>query len=83
MTPLLVATRGLIPCRSPLKIAALGFIGSCGGVIPEVEPPATYPGGGSPAMFPTPEDRLKRLIERDDEEIITILVAAITQGIIK
>lgn len=29
MTPLLVATNGFIPCGSPQKIAAKGFIGVC------------------------------------------------------
>ena len=44
MTPLLVATRGYIPCRTPLKIATSGFIGSCG-VIPPVDPPSSGGGG--------------------------------------
>jgi len=33
MTPLLVATHGHIPCRTPGKIAAFGFLGTCGPAI--------------------------------------------------
>jgi len=32
MTPLLVVTKGYIPCRTTLKLATRGFIGICGSI---------------------------------------------------
>lgn len=77
MTPLLVATGGMIPCRSPLKIATGGFIGACGDVVvPEVD--LELPGGSSRRAYVPRETAERERIARHNR-LIMLLAQSIFQ----
>ena len=71
MTPLLVATGGHIPCRSPGKLATGGFIGTCGTAL-AVD--ALHVGGYDALHGPDPYTAQAL---REDEEMLVILQAFI------
>jgi len=68
MTPLLVATGGHIPCRSPGRLATGGFIGSCGVTPTQVESPHI----GGYDVFHGPDPLLTQAM-REDEEILILM----------
>ena len=90
MTPLLVATGGHLPCRSPLKLATRGFIGVCVTVevtvTPIVHSPKSSAGGVERVILQRyqpqePIDLLRAQQLREDEELVTVVSLLITMGI--
>lgn len=76
--PLDVATRGLLD--SPLSVSVDGYLSLGGAPVPPPKPP---PGGGGRPVRGTWEhpyhklERLQAQLEREDEEILAIIMAAL------
>jgi hypothetical protein len=68
IVPLLVATSGHLPCRSPSKLSVSGFLGVCGTAAVEEE---VVTGGGAGRKQPQ-YDYLAQA-QREDEELLQAL----------
>lgn len=83
MSALGMASLGVQCQDKALGMSSLGLF--CDGVV-VVDEPTTYPGGGgrgtSYAPYKLPKYDIEQ-IQREDEEIIAIVIAAIEAGIIK
>jgi hypothetical protein len=77
INPLLVATDGYLPGPTTLSIAVNGYLGA--GVI--VEKPE-YRGGGQRGDAWDLEKFEEDLLIREDEELLEIIIMALTSGVI-
>jgi hypothetical protein len=79
INPLLVATDGYLPNPTPLSIAVRGYLGG-GAII--VEKPEEYRGGGQRGDAWDLEIFEEDLLIREDEELLEIIIMALTSGVI-
>lgn len=77
INPLLVATDGYVPGATTLSIAVNGYLG--GGAI--VEKPE-YRGGGQRGGAWDREKFEDDLLIREDEELLEIIILALTSGVL-
>lgn len=78
INPLLVATDGYLPNPTPLSIAVRGYLGAGAVIVKKPE----YRGGGQRGDAWDLDIFEEDLLIREDEELLEIIIMALTSGVI-